>query len=82
MLTGTQQGKLSMMAKVDLPRSPNRRRRDRSLASRFTGSAAVHDDSHQLLSWDAPLRWIRLATWLLVTVVSLWDIARTFGRHL
>jgi hypothetical protein len=34
------------------------------------------------MSWEAPLRWIRLATWLLVILVSLWDIAKTFGHQL
>jgi hypothetical protein len=60
----------------------NRRKRDRSLSSRFTGSpATLRDDLYQFLSWDAPLRWINRVTWLLVIVVSLWDIAKTFGRH-
>jgi hypothetical protein len=70
-----------MTAKLELLKSPNRRKRDRSLSTRITGSAAVHD-SHQFLSWEAPLRWIRLATWLLVILVSLWDIAKTFGLQL
>jgi hypothetical protein len=68
-----------MTAKIDLLKSPNRRKRDRSLSSRITGSAAMHD-SYQLLSWDAPLRWIRVLTWLTVILVSLWDIAKTFGH--
>jgi hypothetical protein len=60
----------------------NRRKRDRSLAARFTGSpAGVCGDAYQFLTWDVPLRWIKLLTWLLVVVFSLWDIAKTFGRH-
>jgi hypothetical protein len=70
-----------MAAKIDLLKSPNRRKRDRSLSTRTTGSAAVHD-SYQYLSWEAPLRWIKLATWLLLILVSLWDIAKTFGHQL
>ncbi|HWW28541.1 MAG TPA: hypothetical protein VNY80_00895 [Steroidobacteraceae bacterium] len=70
-----------MAAKIDLLKSPNRRKRDRSLSTRITGSSAVYD-SYQLMSWEAPLRWIRLATWLLVILVSLWDIAKTFGHQL
>jgi len=71
-----------MTAKIDLlNNSPNRRQRDRSWSTRITGSSAVHD-SYQYMSWEAPLRWIRLATWLLVILVSLWDIAKTFGHQL
>ena len=77
-----QQGKSSVTAKIDMLKHANRRKRDRSLASRFTGSrATMHDDLYQFLSWDTPLRWIKLVTWLLVIVVSLLDIAKTFGRH-
>jgi hypothetical protein len=59
----------------------NRRKRDRSSSSRFTGSPAAFHDLYQFLSWDAPLRWIKLLTWLLVIGMLLWDIAKTFGRH-
>jgi hypothetical protein len=68
-----------MAARIDLLKSPNRRRSDRSLSSRITGQATIHD-SYQFMSWDVPLRWIRLLTWLLVILVSLWDVAKTFGR--
>jgi hypothetical protein len=72
----------SVTEKTDMLKHANRRKRDRSLLSRFTGSSAtLHDDLYQFLSWDAPLRWIKLLTWLLVIVVSLWDVAKTFVRH-
>jgi hypothetical protein len=68
---------------TDMLKHANRRKRDRTLALRFTGSPVhLRDHSYQFLTWDAPLRWIKLFTWLLVIVFSLWDIAKTFGRHI
>jgi hypothetical protein len=66
-------------AKIDLLKRANGRRSGQFLSSSIDASAAtLRDDSYALSV--AQLRWHRLITWLLVSAVILWDIAKTFGH--